>query len=63
MDEKGKWKKSMKPSDDFFAEYNPGKLLGQGAICEGVYQCELKLTGEMFAVKILDRAKLKFFDR
>lgn len=58
-----KLKSSFNPEEDFFDLYKTKKLLGQGSICEGVYLCELNLTNEHFAVKILNRQTLKFFDR
>ena len=63
MTEIQKLKSISKPTDDFFEHFIPGKLIGQGTICEGVYQCENKLTGEQYAVKILSRNLLKFWDR
>ena len=58
-----KLKGAAKPTDDFFQHYKTGKLIGQGHICEGVYECELQMTGAIQCVKILNRGMLKFFDR
>lgn len=58
-EEIAKLSRCVLPTDNFFEIYRPGRLIGQGNLCEGVYQCESALTGEKYAVKILDRAKLK----
>lgn len=54
---------AARPHHDFFNFFKPGKLIGQGTICEGVYQCTNRLSEENFAVKILDRKLLKKEDQ
>lgn len=63
MDQVEKFKKEIKPNQDFFEHFTTGKLIGQGNMCEGVYECQQKLTEEKFAVKILNREKLKPCDK
>ena len=62
-DQVTKINQSTKPTEDFFDNFGIHGLIGQGAICEGVYSCVHKKTGDALAVKILDRKKLKFADR
>ena len=62
-DEMAKLNSIISPNSDFFQHYTPGKLIGQGTICDGVFNCESNMTGEKFAVKILSKNILKPFDK
>lgn len=58
QDHSQKMLECIKPSEDFFDHFIPGAMIGQGSICEGVHKCQCKITGEKYAVKILDKGLL-----
>lgn len=61
--EMAKIQRGYTPYTDIFSVYTFGKLIGQGCLSVGVHKCTNVITGDVYAVKILDMELLKPWER